>query len=83
MKSLIYKYEVSYERQDSLNEVTNRWNNYNIKDTSMDPDIWFNELYNLNLKFKRIKAEYEKHEDEIKANVFDVLPEEYNPVRVS
>ena len=74
-KSLIYKYEVSDDKQESLNEVTNRWNKCNIKDTSLDPDIWFNELYNLNLKFKKIIASYEKDEDEIEAHVFDVLPE--------
>ena len=57
---MIYKYEVSDEKQESLNEVTNRWNNCKIKDTILDPYIWFNELYNLNLKFKKIKAKYEK-----------------------
>ena len=43
--------------------MTNKWNNCNIKDTSLDPDIWFNELYNLDLKFKKIKENYEKDED--------------------
>ena len=43
-KALIEKYEVSDEKQESLNKVTNGWNNCNIKDTSLDPDIWFNEL---------------------------------------
>ena len=47
----------------SLNEVTNRWTNFKIKDTSLDPDIWFNELYNLNLKLNKIKEKYEKDED--------------------
>ena len=37
----------------------------------------------MNLKFKKIKAKYEKYEDERKAHVFDVLPEEYKKVRVS
>ena len=60
-KAFIDKYEVSDHKQESLNEVTNRWNNRKIKDTSLDPDIWFNELYNLNLKFKKIKAKYEKY----------------------
>ena len=54
-----------------------------IKDRSQDPDIWFNELFDLNLKFKNIKAKYEKYEDDLKAHVFDVLPEYYKPVRVS
>ena len=54
-KSLIDKYEVSDKKQESLNEVTNRWNNCNIKDTRIDPYILFDGLYNLNLKFKKIK----------------------------
>ena len=62
-KVLIEKYEVSDEKQESLNEVTNRWKNCKIKDTSLDPYFWFNELYNLNLKFNKIKANYEKYED--------------------
>ena len=74
-KALIDKYEVSDEKQDILNKVTNRWNNCNTKETSLDPDIWFNGLYNLNLKLKKIKAKYEKDEDELKVHVFGVLPE--------
>ena len=30
-KALIYKYEVSDDRQEILNEVTSRWNNCKIK----------------------------------------------------
>ena len=67
---------MSDEKQESFNEVNNRWNNCNIKDTSLDPYIWFNEIYNFNLKFNNIKEEYEKYEDELKARVFDILPEE-------
>ena len=67
----------------SLNEVTQSWNNYRIKETSQDPDIWFNELFNLNLKFNKIKAKYDKNEDQMKSYVFHVLPEYYKPVRVS
>ena len=55
--------------------MTNRWNNCIIKYTSQDPDIWFNELYNLNLEFKKLKDKYEKYEDGMRAHVFDVLPE--------
>ena len=55
--------------------MTNRWNNWKIKDTSLDPDIWFDDIYNLNLNFKNIKAKYEKYEDELKSHDFDVLPE--------
>ena len=74
-KDLIEKYEVTDEKQDILNEVTNKWNNFRIKETSQDPYSWFNELYNLNLKFKSIKEKYKKYEDKLKANIFDVLPE--------
>ena len=44
------------------------------KKTSQDSDIWFYDLFNLNLKFKVIKAKYEEYKDELKAHVFDVLP---------
>ena len=62
--------------------MTNRWNNCNIRNTSLDLYIWFNELYNLNLKFKDIKEKYEKYEDKPKAYIFNVLLEEYKQVRV-
>ena len=62
-KALIEKYEVSDEKQEILNEVTTRWNNFWIKVTSQDPDIWFDELLNLNLKFNNIKAKYENDGD--------------------
>ena len=51
---------MSDDNKESLNEVKNMWNNFNIKYTSLDPYIWFNDLYNLNLKFKSIQAKYEK-----------------------
>ena len=82
-KALIDKYEVSDEKQESLNEVTNRWNSCRINGTIQYPGIWFNELYNLNLKFNKIKEKYERDEYEMKAHEFDVLPEKYKPVRVS
>ena len=63
--------------------MTNRWNNFRIKDTSQYPDIWFNELFNLNLKFNKIKAKYEKDEYEMKTQIFYVLHEEYKHMRVS
>ena len=62
-KYLIGKYELSDYKQESLNGVTNMCNNCGIKDTSPYPDIWFNELYNLNLGFKKIKSKYEKDEE--------------------
>ena len=74
-KYWFYKYGVLDDKQEILNEVTNRWNNYKIKDTSLDPDIWFNEIYNLDLKFKKTKANDEKDEDELKERVFYVLPD--------
>ena len=54
-----------------------------MKDTSKYTNIWFNEILYLNLKFNKIKAKYEKDEDELKACVFDVLPEDYTLARVS
>ena len=66
-----------------MNEFTNRWNTCRIKDTRKYPDIWFNKLNNLKFKFNRIKEEYEKYEDTMKAYAFEVLPEEFKPVRVS
>ena len=62
-KNLIDKHEVSDEKQESLNEATDIWNKCSINETSQDPDIWFNGLYNLILRFKNIKAKYENDED--------------------
>ena len=49
MKSIIEKNNVS----------TNRCNTIRIKDTSQNPDIWLNELYNLSVNFKKTKYKYE------------------------
>ena len=57
-KAFISNYEVSHEKQQSLNVVTKQVEQLQYKDTSQDPDIVFNGLYNLNLKFKKIKAKY-------------------------
>ena len=57
-KALIEKNEASDEKQESLNEVTNRRKNCSIKETSQDTDICFNELYNLNIKFNKIKVKF-------------------------
>ena len=65
---------MSDEKQESLNEAKNRRNNCKIKDNSIDPYIWFTEIYNLNLKFKKIKSKYEKYEDELKEHFFNILP---------
>ena len=59
-KALIEKYEVSEEKK-RFNDVMNRWNNYMIKYTSQDHNIWFNELFHVNLKLKKIKAKYKKY----------------------
>ena len=66
-----------------MNDVTNRWNNFRIKDASKDTYIWFNDLFNLNLKLKKIKAKCEKYEDDIKSHVFEALTKDYNTMRVS
>ena len=52
---LIDKYEVSEEKQESLNEITSRCNAYMIKEANQNHDICFNEVYNLNFKFNKIK----------------------------
>ena len=74
-KALIEKYGVSYEKQGILNEVTKSWNNFRINHTSQDSNIWFNGLFNLNLKLIKFKEKYEKDEDNMRAHVFDVSPE--------
>ena len=82
-RALIENYGVSDDKKEILNELKNRRNSFKITDTSLGLDFWFNELYNLKLNFKKIKANYEKDEDELKENVFYILPEEYKQGRVS
>ena len=72
---------MSEEKQEGLNIVSNRWNTFKIKVTIQDPYIWFNELINVNLKFNKTKAKYDKCG--MNGNVFDILPEEYKAVRLS
>ena len=48
-----YKIMRYHMRKRSLNEVTNIWDTCSIKDTSQDPELWVNELYNFNLKLKK------------------------------
>ena len=48
-----------------MNEVTNRCNNFNIKDTSEYPYVSFNDIFNLNLNFKKIQEKYEKDDNEL------------------
>ena len=71
---------MSYTKQENINESKNRRNTFRIKDTIQDPAIWFNELYNINSKLKKIK---EKYEYDMKVNAFDLLPEEYKSLRIS
>ena len=63
--------------------MTNIWKNCSIKNTSQDSDISFNEQFILDLKFNKIKVKDEKYGDYMKAQNFDLLAEEYKPVRVS
>ena len=74
-KALIEKYLVLYEKQESLNGVTNGCNTYMIKDSSQNIDIWYNNLYHLNVNFNKFKEKYEKYEFEKKGHIFDVLTE--------
>ena len=57
-KALIDKYDVSDDKQEIINEVTYRWKNCRIKETSQEPYTWFNGPFNFNFKFKKIKAKY-------------------------
>ena len=74
-EELIEKYQVSDEKQESLNKVKNTWKKCSTKDRSQDLGIWLNKLYDFNAKLKKIKRKHEKYKDDMKAHVFDVLPE--------
>ena len=80
---LLRKYEVSDEKQESLTDVTDEWHKSKLGSVKMDPDDWFSTLYRINKKFGRIKKEYEKDEDTLKAHVLVNLPEEYKAVRTN
>ena len=82
-KILLNKFEVSEQKQESLTDVTMEWAACKLLSTKMDPDNWFSELYHINQKFRKIKPEYEKDEDSIKAHVISNLPEEYKAVCTS
>ena len=82
-KLLLRKYEVSDEKQESLTDVTDEWNKSKLESVKMDPDDWFSTLFRINKKFGRIKKEYEKDEDTMKAHVLVNLPEEYKAVRTN
>ena len=82
-KLLLNKYEVSDEKQESLTDVTKEWNSAKLESVRVDPDDWFSTLFRINKKFGKIKKEYEKDEDTMKAHVLVDLPDEYKPVRTN
>ena len=79
-KLLLDKYDVSSQKQNSLTDVTEEWNNSRLGSVKVDPDDWFPYLYQVNAKFKKIKAKYGKDDDQIKAHVLVNLPEEYEVI---
>ena len=79
-KILLNKYEVSNEKQESLTDVTIERGACTLDGTRTDPDLWFSELFRINSKFDRIKKEYKKDEDSIKAHVITWLPDEYKTI---
>ena len=82
-KILLNKYEVSNEKQESLTDVTIEWGACTLDGIRTDPDMWFSELFRINEKFEKIKVEYKKDEDSIKAHVIACLPEEYKLVKTN
>ena len=80
---LINKYEVSDAKQESLTDVTKEWNSAKLEGVQVDPDDWFSTLYRINKKFGKIKPEYEKDDDAMKAHVVVNLPDEYKAVRTN
>ena len=82
-KLLLDKYDVSSVKQISLTDVTEEWNNSRLRSTRVDPDDWFTYLYRVNLNFKKIKEEYGKDDEQIKAHVLVNLPEEYEAIQTN
>ena len=80
-KLLLNKYAVSDEKQESLTDVTKEWNSAKLASVRVDPDDWFSTLFRINKKFGKIKTQYEKDDDAMKAHVLVNLPDEYKPVR--
>ena len=74
-KAIVDKYDVSDDKQESLNYVTNRWNKCSIRVTSQYPDISFYEQFNSNVKLNKIKARNKKYGEYMKAHAFDLLTE--------
>ena len=52
---LLNKYEVSGEKQETLTDVTEEWNNAKLDSVQTDPDDWFSLLFRINAKFGKIK----------------------------
>ena len=82
-KLLLDKYDVSSEKQISLTDVTEGWNNSRLRSTKVDPDDWFTYLYRVNARFRKIKTEYGKDDDQVKAHVLVNLPEEYKAIQTN
>ena len=80
---LLNKYEVSKEKQESLTDVTEEWNNTRLESMQTDPDDWFSLLFRINAKFGKIKSLYKKDEDMMKAHVLVNLPKEYAGVKTN
>ena len=66
---------MSDEKQESLTDVTIEWAAFTLNGTNTDPDMWFSELFRINQKFEKIKTEYKKYDDSIKAHVIACLRE--------
>ena len=82
-KILLNKYEVSDEKQESLTDVTEEWNSSSLRSTKIDPDDWFSVLFLINSRFEKIKKEYKKDDDSMKAHVLVNIPAEFEMVKTS
>lgn len=74
---------MSSEKQISLIDVTEEWNNSRLCSVKVDPDNWFTYLYRVNVGFKKIKPEYRKDDDQIKAHVLVNLPVGYEAIQTN
>ena len=82
-KLLLDKYDVLSQKQNSLTDVTEEWNNSRLSSVKVDPDDWFTYLYRVNAKFKKIKTKYGKDDDQIKPRVLVNLTEEYEAIQTN
>ena len=51
---LLDKYDVSSEKQISLTDVTEEWNNSRLHSTKVDPYDWFTYIYRVNVRFRKV-----------------------------